>query len=244
MRYAKKIVLEIKAHSENPSRIYPPRLVVEYISATSADGGLSEKVKLLFKLEYSMDTKNFWDGYQLMIGFLFTVGCVVFGVRMNSWTSRQRYGGADDPARSTFGLQMMLHGLVIACHTFALLFFGFTCIISLYWFLFFKLQNQVFLLLPPGGEFGESNEYQFFAFACHALFWCQTVYVFYQIFKQSQSYVIFVDWEEGKHSHGASMWRMISVTRQFLKMQAKRRTCMEFSLLLVAFFMIGLSMET
>ena len=90
----------------------------------------------------------------------------------------------------------MLHAVMIACHTFALLFSAFVFLVCTYYFIFFKLQSQVFLLLPSDNEFhGVSNEYFFLRCSFHALFWCQTVYLVYVIVQQCQSDIIFVDWE-------------------------------------------------
>mmetsp|Transcript_22163 Transcript_22163/g.41859 ORF Transcript_22163/g.41859 Transcript_22163/m.41859 type:complete len:755 (-) Transcript_22163:2004-4268(-) len=221
VRFAKKIILQIQTQSENPSQLYPPRLIVEY--ATTANGNrfaTAEKeatnTSLVFKVEYSMKTENFWASIQVMIGFIFAFAVVIFGVRMNNFFTRQQANVDDPAARSTLGLHFILHAVMIACHTFVLLFFSFNTIICAYWFIFFKLQSEVFLLLPSDNEFhGVSNEYYFFEASFRVLFWCQSIYIAYTIVDQCRSDLIFVDWESphrGKSSsNGVPMWRLATV---------------------------------
>jgi len=54
IRYAKKLVLQIQTQTENPSKIYPPRLIIEYETTATK---VSEKDTLLLKVEYSMKTE-------------------------------------------------------------------------------------------------------------------------------------------------------------------------------------------
>ncbi|KAL7535263.1 hypothetical protein ACHAXR_010500 [Thalassiosira sp. AJA248-18] len=246
MRYAKKVVLQIPTQSENPSKLYPPKLILEYATTTSGSWTGEEGIILLSKVEYSHKTENFWASIQIMIGFILAFAVVIFGVRMNSWQSRQRTYSAEGPsaAGSILGLHFMLHGFMIACHTFVMLFFSFTFMICLYWFVFFKLQNEVFLLLPSESEFhGVTNEYYFFDVSFRLLFWCQTICVAFKIVQQCRSDIIFVDWERpkrGKTSSSVPMWRLATVANEFNRMQSKRRSSIEFSLILMAFFMLGL----
>src|SRR6056300_517592 len=82
------------------------------------------------------------------------ISVLIFGIRMNNWQSRQRANQSDPTlAGSVMGLHFILHAVMIACHTFVLLFFCFIFMVCAYWFVFFKLQNEVFLLLPPENEF-------------------------------------------------------------------------------------------
>ncbi|KAL9181414.1 hypothetical protein ACHAXT_010219 [Thalassiosira profunda] len=237
VRYATKIVLRVPTRSENPDQLYPPQLVVEYATSTkSSDAELS----LLFKVEYSMRSDSFWDTIQIWLGFIFAFAVVIFGFRVNNFQSRQR----TDNAGSVFGLQLLLHAFVVACHTFTLLFGCFTFLICAYWFLFFKNQGQVFLLLPPESEFyGVTSEYLFFNITFRLLFWCQTIYIGYTIVRQCRSDVIFVDHERppcGKRSNGVSMWRIFTVANAYNRLQGKRRSNTATSLVVVAFAMFGL----
>ena len=238
MRYANIIVLQIQTQSENPSKLYPPKLTIQYATATSGSLFGREEgadASLLFHVEYSMKTANFWASMQIVIGFLFSVGVVIFCIRMINWQSRQRADSSDNG--STAGLRFMLHAFMIACHTLSLLFFAFLFSICAYWFVFFKLQHDVFLLLPP------ENELYLFKAALHAIFWCQTIYVLYTLVRQCQCDVIFVDWElcrRNKSGNGVPLWRLLLVANLWNKMQARRRSSITFSLVFIGFVMTGL----
>ncbi|EED96619.1 predicted protein [Thalassiosira pseudonana CCMP1335] len=140
IRYAKTIQLQVVIQSENPNRVYPPRLVIEYATATSVDID-NTKDLLVFKVDYSMKTENFWSSIQVILGF--------------------------------------------------------------------------------------------------------TAYLVYIVIRQCQSETILVDWErpiQGKNQ--VSMWRSVLVTNFWNKMQTQRKQSIEFSLLLVGFFMLGLGTST
>lgn len=236
MRYANKIVLQIQTQSENPSKLYPPKLTIQYATATSSSWSGNEgdvDSSLVFHVEYSMKTDNFWASIQIII--LCAVGVVIFCIRMINWQSRQKTDTGS--AGSTAGLWFMLHAFLTACHTLAMLFFLCLFLICAYWFVFFKLQHDVFLLLPP------ENELYLFEATLHALFWCQTMHVAYTIVQQCQSDVIFVDWElckRSKSGNGVPMWRLLLVADLWNKMQARRRSNITFSLVFIGFVMTGL----
>jgi meckelin len=238
VRYASKIILQMQTQSENPSKLYPPILTIQYATATSDSWSGNEEgasLSLMFHVEYSMKTDNFWASMKIIIGFLFALGVLIFSIRIANWQSRQRFDNGS--SGSAIGLRFLLHAFMIACHTLSLLFFLFLFLICAYWFVFFKLQHEVFLLLPP------ENELILFEATFHALFWCQTIYVTYTVVQQCQSDIIFVDWEQNhrkKLGNGISMWRLLLVADIWNKMQARRRSNMTFSLVFIGFVMTGL----
>ena len=235
--YAKNIALQIQVQSEKPTRLYPPRLTIEYATATKGKG-FGQEVSSVFQVEYSMTTDKLWESIRIMIGFLCAIGVVISGIRLNNWQSRQRASDDSGSTGSIFSLSLVLHVFMVASHTFVMLLFSFIFMICAYWFTFFKLQNEVFLLLPP------ETEFIFFEASFHALFWFQTSYIAYDVIvNQCQSDVLFVDWESrrgAKSRDGVSMWRLTTVANHLNKMQSRRRSSIEFTLMFMGFFMIGL----
>lgn len=237
IRYATRITMQIQIQSEKTSRLYPPRLTIEYATATKGKWTGEGKATSVFQVEYSMRSNKFWEAMQITVGFLSAFGIVIVGIRISNWFSRQRASDDSGSAGSTYGLSLVLHAVMVACHTSVVLLFCFLFMICLYWFVFFKLQNEVFLLLPPG------NEFQFFEISFHALFWVQSLHLLYVIYNQCRSDIIFVDWEfrrGGKSCNQVSMWRLATVANHYNKMQSRRRSNIEFSLIFLAFVMIGL----
>ena len=77
LRYAKSIVLQNTIQPENPNKIYPPTLTIEYVErrpsawTDRADGNTAEEMAidtLMFKAEYTMDTAEFWQNLEIMVG--------------------------------------------------------------------------------------------------------------------------------------------------------------------------------
>ncbi|KAL3827608.1 hypothetical protein ACHAXA_002105 [Cyclostephanos tholiformis] len=240
LRFAKKIVLKIQIQSEKTTRLYPPILTIEYATATKGSWSGEEEVTSVFQVEYSMRTNKFWESIQIMIGFLCAIAIVIFGIRLNNWQSRQRTSDDSGLTGSIFSLSLVLQVFMVASHTFVVLLFSFIFMICTYWFIFFKLQNEVFLLLPP------ETEFIFFVTSFHTLFWFQTSHVACVIANQCTSDILFVDWEsrrEAKSRDGVSMWRLATVANHLNKMQSRRRSSIEFSLMFVGFVMIGLHQD-
>lgn len=181
-----------------------------------------------------------------MIGFVLALGSVIFGVRMNNWQSRQRMTRTNDgehPRESILG-HFMLTAVMLACHTFVLLFFSFQFLVSAYWLVFYRMQHDVFLLLPSDDEFSRAtNEYLFFDISIRILFWFQTLWIMYTIVQQCCcSDIFFVDWEQpkrGKTSNDIPMWRLLTVAKEYNKKMAKRKTNVEFTLLFVGLMLLG-----
>ena len=249
IRYAKKIVLQIQTQRENHNQIYTPQLIIEYETTTSlsSDNKVSNTSPLLFKVEYSMKTEKFWNALMTMIIFVIALFLVIFGIRMNNWQSRQKSSTSEDPsgASSLLGFQAVLHAFMVACHIFATLFFCFIFFVCTYWFIFFRLQDEVFLLMPPKNEFyGATDEYLFFQVSFHSLFWAQTLWLVYTIALQCRADIFFIDCEPVMRRKKASMWRLLTVANEFNKMQSKRRSSIEFTLLFMGFIMIGLGQNT
>jgi hypothetical protein len=120
----------IQIQSENPSKLTPPRLVIEYETKTSAawTNDSSSSDLLLFKVDYSMKTDSFWDSIQILIGFGAAFAVVVYGVKMNNWQSRLK-----EQALTLSSMTFIIHATMTLCHTFVLVFFPFAVAICAYW---------------------------------------------------------------------------------------------------------------
>ena len=68
---------------------------------------------------------------------------------------------------------------------------------------------------------------------------CQSVYVFYTIYRQCNMDIILVDWEKPKGDCSSiSMWRRVLIANEFDSLQIARKTSLEASLLFVTTFLI------
>ncbi len=102
-------------------------------------------------LQYTMDIAKFWDTLQPF----FVVGVVFVGLiaawRVRCWSKRHTRSDSSRPLNLqyvTIDWKFLFHALLFFLHTFVLVMFPFTFAVCGYWFVFFKLQDSAFLLLP------------------------------------------------------------------------------------------------
>lgn len=106
-------------------------------------------------------------------------------------------------------------------------------------YIFFKLQDSVFLLLPSDNEFYDvGNEYYFLMLSFQWLFFCQSLHLAYTIVRQCRSSLFFVDWErpKGRTNNQVSTWRSVLVVNEWLRMSTSRKQSIAFSLAVVGVF--------
>ncbi len=98
-----------------------------------------------------MDIVKFWDTLQPF----FVVGVVLVGLiaawRVRCWSNRNTRSDGSRPLNlqyATIDWKFLFHALLFFLHTYVLVMFPFTFAVCGYWFVFFKLQDSAFLLLP------------------------------------------------------------------------------------------------
>jgi len=257
IKYATKIILRTQIQEDKTDKIYPPTLTIEYgekkpsefsdaIAVDDDDIGAASSspiATVMFKVEYTMNTVDFWYNATILIGFLTAVAGMIWMIRVRNWQNRTSKIGAGD--LDQVGMIYMVHVIMLMCHSFVVVFFPFTFCMCAYWFVFFKLQDTVFILMPADDEFlVEDNEYYYYIAIFHALFWTQTIYLLYKIYQQCNTDIFLVDWEKSKSpKQDVSVWRTLMVANEWNEMQTQRKTSIEFSLFWIGFFLIGLDLQ-
>ena len=111
---------------------------------------------------------------------------------------------------------------ITTIHTFSSVFFWFLVILSGYWFVFFKMQERVFLLLPEV-DHNSSIYYSFdvlFGLVCAT----KLISVLFKIYFDQCSFDIFlIDWEKPKKRRGykndiqdgVNAWRSLLLLNEF-----------------------------
>jgi len=67
--------------------------------------------------------------------------------------------------------------------------------------------------------------------------------VSYLIYRQCRVDLFFIDWEKSKGRYAdVSMWRTVMITNQWIKMQASRKTTIEFNLFVIGFLLLGMNL--
>lgn len=88
---------------------------------------------------------------------------------------------------------------LILLHTWVLVFIVFITLATWFWFVFFKLQRVVDVLLPPLNDiYSTTSFYYSFVVMIHVLAVFQAVYIAVLVMRQSLADVFLIDWEPPK----------------------------------------------
>ena len=267
IRYAKSIKVRTTTLPSSPNKIYPPMVEIEYAerptvgfvpagsaAATGAEAALPpalQHASLKFVVEYTADTSKFWEAATV----LFVVSMIfVFGVwllRINNWNRRN----TRDHSEGTVDFNFSARAAVYFASTFATVFFWLTFVLACYWYALFKLQSDVFLLLPPStSPYGVKDDYYPFEVMLYMCFFFQALRIMEILVVQCSSEIFFMDWErprgqfldqdKGRHKPTpVSAWRTILACNEFNELMTTRKTSVEFTLVWLAFLLKGLGLE-
>ena len=144
VRYPKDITLQIKLDPSNDEMIFTPLLKITYRERSKTGVEQNSLASVSFTSEYAMEMDNFWGtvtgifiGIMVLAGVIVVVKIIVFA------TSPQL--SSDPTALCKFGFYKFF---VSSLEIFSNLAFWFLVITTGYWFVFFKLQERVYVLLP------------------------------------------------------------------------------------------------
>jgi meckelin len=128
--------------------------------------------------------------------------------------------------------------MIVVLDVFSQLSFWFLVIMSGYWFIFFKLEENVYVLLPSLTNY-TTNNYIAFNVIFGILFGFKFLLMIYKIIFEQCSFDIFlIDWEKPKEN-GINAWRQLLLLNEFNELQTEQLISMEFTLICYAFFMEG-----
>ena len=265
IRYARSIKIRVNTLKETPNKIYPPMVQIEYAErptiafvpagSAKAEGGETAPAlqydTLTFKVEYTADTSKFWEAVTILFVLCMILVFAVWLLRINNWNRRN----TRDHSEGTVDFNFSARALVYFASTFATVFFWLTFVLSCYWYMLFKLQSDVYLLLPPTtAEYGIKDDYYPFEVMLYMCFFFQLLRVMEIVMMQCSAEVFFIDWEKprgqmldqdkGRHKDvPVSAWRRILACNEFNELMTMRRTSVEFTLVWLAFLLKGLGLE-
>ena len=246
IRYAKEITLRISLDPINEEMIFTPLLIINYRERTMDAIKTNPLAGVSFRSEYLLES----DSAQRVIRGIFIGIMVLFGLlvimQICVWSSTPSL--TDD--RTANCQYTIVKVLVTLLNNFSHLFFWFLVIISGYWFVFFKWQEQVYILLPEVNHY--NNLYYSFDVVFGLVLSTKLVILLYKIYFEQCSYDIFlVDWERPKTdkvyrggdsviSQGVNAWRSLLLVNELNELQTYKIISVEFTLLTYAFFMDGI----
>ena len=267
VRYADHMILAVNIQEDNPERITSPVLTINYkevstsnIAAPSYDASgtyQGQSSEYIFQSAYSMDTDKFEN--ELYGTFVF--GCVLFSLLVmlrwyNMSIKQSRIFTVQTQRSFQTNYYYYFEVACLICHSFNIIFFPFTVLVCWYWFVFFKLQEVSYVMLPPMYDIYQSwgngdgtysyTSYYWFAVVVNMMWGFQFLYIIEMVWRQSNADIFFLDWEpksDTKKGRHVSVWRTILVANEWSELMTIRRTSIEFTLFWIAFFLIGLNLD-
>eukprot|EP00936_MAST-01D_sp_MAST-1D-sp1_P000559 g559.t1 len=261
LRYASSISLRIETLATSPNNIHAPILNIEYKERSVAEFGeggstaaadiAARHTSLEFRVEYTADTSKFWDTTTALFGICIVFVLLLSLLRINNWQRRN----TRNVAEGVVNMMWLTRAAVYLASTFAQVFFWLTFVLSCYWYTLFKVQSDVYLLLPPKDPgYGIYTDYYPFEVVLHLCFFFQMMRVIEILCVQCNTDIFFIDWEKPRgqeldHKSGhnretpISAWRTIMVANEFSELVTKRKTSIELTLVLLAFILKGLGAE-
>jgi len=265
IRYAKNIKLTTTVQDLEPSKILPPLLEILYEEVLVADlfqAGVDElgnphssatNVELTFQVEYTENYEGFWRSTAAFFGITMTMVGLVGLLRLYNWSRRN----SQLPGDGQIDLAFIARGISYMLSTFSSVFFWFLFCYAAYFFVFFKMQDNVHLLLPTNREeYGSYNDYYPFVITLQVCFFGQVARMLEIVVRQSNVDVFFLDWEkprgripskrgDGTKSRFApiSIWRTLFMVNEYAEMQTYRRYSVELALILTATLLIGADLQ-
>ena len=267
IRYASEMILSVYILKDSPNKIYTPVLTIAYQEKPTASiskptysssGKLNDNsVPYTFQSVYSMDLTNFNnDLYGTFVFFtvVFSIICLVRYYNIGTRDARLfTVSVAEITPINYYHYFELMTGIA---HSWVIVFFPFTVLVCWYWFVFFKVQSDISVLLPPVFDINaetvsdngvpQMSPYYWFSVSIHMLFFFQAAYIGDMVYKQSMADIFFIDWEplsEANKGKPVSVWRTILVANEWSEMTTVRRTSIEITLIFLVFFLLGLKLE-
>ncbi|CAF0826220.1 unnamed protein product [Adineta steineri] len=230
VRYAKTITI-LNTLSDGGSYIQPPAVVVEYGELSLSDFGTGKVVQVSFQSTYRMNLDTHIRDIWIAVGVLAGIGALFAFVLTSVWQPR---AGKDFIDLGTIG-KLFLY----ICKILATVFFIVMAGVSLWWLIFFKRQDAIYLVLPT------SIQQISFTVLVVVAFVLKTIDILHLIIYQAYMDIFFIDWEKPKAGNGntVSVWRTYFAANEFHEIQTFRRINLTFQIFFVLFLLKVINLE-
>ncbi|KAF1324640.1 Transmembrane protein, partial [Globisporangium splendens] len=251
-RYADSMTLTIRAQTKSVDAIYPPLLSISYVDTQSL-----RNASMRFHVAYASDTTKFWT--TAMSLFIAACGFAACRVVLHTYTWQRRSTRNEELGAAMW--HSIAHVLMCSASNFALASFGILLVMTNYFFVFFKWQARVYVLLPEvnyddvAHSAAKMDEYYPLRVLLPLAFALQIVAVLHRIYAQTQNHVLFVDWETPRakmidadsatpQNAPISIWRTILVTNEWTTLQVRCRTSLEATIVLLLLLLYGYDLRS
>ena len=241
VRYLARLELRVnlvntRDSPDKPGMIHPPIAVLQYEEVTLDQARDGATVEMTFSVSYKMDMKEAHKDVEISVGVLSVFAVLLAAIEAWSWSRRSRklkkISGAfnkkymfDRSGKLAVDVSSLVT-LVFAAAGY--LSYVFLCVIffsSLYWFIFFKQQTFVHVVLPT------EDQEQFIKRYLISAFGLKLVNILFLLYSQISVDVFLLDWEKPpvvntKSSKDSSeppisVWRTYLVANEWNELQVQ-----------------------
>lgn len=151
--------------------IYIPLLIMEfkarYVSYIINE---DETDQIKFQAEYTMDTDKFWEVATGIFAMVLLITVVIWLAKVYIWNKNNPKTYLQDSHTG----KLILRAVVLLLGTFSFMFFWYLFAFCGYWFVFYKMQYHVYVLMPSLDDY-EGNylafEVLFYIVAIFQMLW-------------------------------------------------------------------------
>ena len=226
-------LINTRESPDKPGMIHPPVAVLKYEEVTLEEARDGKKVEMEFSVSYKMDMKEARKDVEISVGVLSVFAILLAAIEAWSWSRRSGKLAADVSSLVT---------LIFSAAGY--LSYVFLCVIffsSLYWFIFFKQQTFVHVVLPTEEQERFIKHYLISAFGL------KLFNILFLIYSQISVDVFLLDWEKppvvttksvkDSTEPPVSVWRTYLVANEWNELQVRRKTHAGLQLILIIFIM-------
>lgn len=253
VQYLASATIIVNKVASSDKNIYRPYvyLVYDYASQSSVDDGTILTAKGSYKSTYISSNKDFFSNATIIFGVMHILVFIIWFTRFYIWTNY-------NPAiahQESYCTKAIAYWFMIGIESWAFIGFIFQFFISMYWFVFFKLQTRLYVFMPE--ESIDASSYKNFT----VVFWIVLAFTCFtwvcDTWKQTDVDIFFIDWEKQKmvnqeiHKkmlndpdvNKGSVWRSLLVANEYNEMVCERYINVELLFLLYGMFMVGFDIE-
>ncbi|UJR38008.1 hypothetical protein I4U23_030690 [Adineta vaga] len=230
IHYAKSIRI-VNTLSNGGNYIQPPAIFIEYGELTSSNIGKDTLVQVSFESNYQMNLDTHIRDIWIAIGVLSGLGVLLAFARTTVWQSRE--------GKEIIDLGTIRKLFLYICNILATVFFIVMAGVSLWWLIFFKRQDAIYLVIPT------SVQQISFSVLVVVAFILKTLDILHLIIRQASMDIFFIDWEKPKAGslNPVSVWRTYFVANEFHEIQTFRRINPTIQLFFVLFMLKVINLE-
>ncbi|KRX07370.1 hypothetical protein PPERSA_06985 [Pseudocohnilembus persalinus] len=196
IKYASTIYFKITMQP-NDELIYIPYIDITYSDIDiESDLTISNTTTpIIFETEYTYNSDSFWPTATAFFIIFLIFGLLYALIKCYMYTKLNPQTNPQEP----YCLYMCIHYMCIILDVLADTFFYYLLIFTGYWFVFFKLQERSFVLLPSEDDPDQKSEYYT---PFNTLFWFmyvfKTIGMIHLVYIQQNIEIFFIDWEKLK----------------------------------------------